>query len=169
MSTEKKVAKGNVQTSVIIPLEFQWNNETLSDLYDTVYNQLKLMGWQIPGSDRKEDSDSIKNKQNDNDKQRKYLTTSSQYILHGMSATFQNVWTDFKNQRFTVRIFDSLKYKEKHSSQSYFYKHSESTSFDEHQARLLTFKLETQCTIDSAAVKMVDMNGVQVSFQENYK
>tara|TARA_Y100001968_G_scaffold296826_1_gene305285 strand:- start:7528 stop:8814 length:1287 start_codon:yes stop_codon:yes gene_type:complete len=59
--------------------------------------------------------------------------------------------------------------KEKHSSQSYFYKHSESTSFDEHQARLLTFKLETQCTIDSAAVKMVDMNGVQVSFQENYK
>lgn len=116
MSTEKKVAKGNVQTSVIIPLEFQWNNEPLSDLYDIVYNQLKLMGWQIPGSDRKEVPDPIKNKQNDNEKQRKYLITSSQYILHGMSATFQNVWTDFTNQRFTVRIFDSLKYKEEHSS-----------------------------------------------------
>ena len=53
-----------------------------------------------------------------------------------------------------------LNIKEKRSSQSYFYKHSENTSFDEHQARLLTFKLESQCKIDSAAVKTIDMNGV---------
>lgn len=116
MLTEKEVAKGNVQTSVIIPLQFQWNNETLSDLYDTVYNQLRLMGWQIPGRIEPETEDGSSNIHRDNVKQRRYLTTSSQYTLHGMSATFQNVWTDFKNEQFTVRIFDSLKYKERHSS-----------------------------------------------------
>ena len=91
MSWNTKIPAGNIQTSLIIPLKIDWPEEQFHTDWQSLFNfKFYELGWCTPGNNKL--------------KQTEYLVKESSYTLLGMSATFQNVWTPYKNQNFTCQL-----------------------------------------------------------------